>query len=134
MDSVIVTEVWTTSAEFTITTKALVKTFDWVIVGSSKCNHNSVMFSRSNFSSLSTYSSATMSAVHFNSMVVHLIFSIAEAHCLYLNNWWGKFSTIRKIKCQDLLVERKKNIRGVKNLNSFLFLLPPSSLQLRQHS
>ena len=50
MDSVIVTEVWTTSAEITITTKALVKTFDWVIVGSSKCNHNSVMFSKSNFS------------------------------------------------------------------------------------
>ena len=75
-----------------------------------------------------------MSAVHFISMVVHLIFSIAEAHCLYLNNWWGKFSTIRKIKRQDLLVERKKNISGVKNLNSFLFLPPPSSLQLLQHS
>ena len=50
MDSAIVAEVWTTSAEIIITTKALVKTFDWVIVGSSKCNHNSVMFSRSNFS------------------------------------------------------------------------------------
>lgn len=50
MDLVIVIEVWIILVEFIIIIKVLVKIFDWVIVGISKCNYNSVMFFRSNFS------------------------------------------------------------------------------------
>jgi len=49
---------------------------------------------------------------------MYLLWSITEAHGLYLDHRRGKLATVRKIECQNLYTEKKQNGQHITLINA----------------